>query len=221
MMSRAKILLCVSAIFWSFLLPGIVSGSGSDGQTLQEKAIKEPKVSDEDEEGLQKDIRDVYPEDSGHTVIEGGYIDCPLIKRQKDTMMLCIDGCPMSGAHAWNVIHPDCTGTSPGTYCDHAAYYSAQACLAMVAAANGKHLSQDRISYFIFQENQDTDGAKAVGNLDNPAGDLGHLQSVTGADILRTLNWMVGVDQGAKMVGFSEHLLDESQSRDDTQFAIF
>ncbi len=215
MMPRAKIILCMSAIFWSFLLSGIVSGSGSDDQTLQEKAIEEPKVTGEVEEGLQKDIRDVYQEDSGHTVIDGGYIDCPIIKMQKDTMMLCIDGCPMNGAHAWNVIHPGCMYSFPGTHCDHAVTYTAQACLAMVAAANGQHLSQDRISYFIFQDNPDTDGAKAVGNLDNPAGDLGHFQPVSGADILRTLNWMVGVDQGAKVVEFSEHLLDESQSRDD------
>ncbi len=215
MMPRTKILLCMAAIFCSLLLLGIVSGSGGDGQTLQEKVIEDPKAGGETEEGLQKDIRDVYPEDSGHTVIDGGYIDCPLIQMQKDTMMLCIDGCPMGGPHAWNVIHPGCTNTFPGTICDHAVTYTAQASLAMVAAANGQHLSQDRISYFIFQDNEDTDGAKAVGNLDNPAGDLGHYQCVTGADILRTLNWMVGVEQGAKAVEFSEHLLEESQSRDD------
>lgn len=213
-MRKIHVLLLLTIVLIITFTQGPVSGSGGSEQVQSGENVVEEYVPGPDDQPLLKDINDVWPGKQGYTVIEGGYIDCPLISRRKDTRMLCIDGCAMEGNHSWDSPHTDCTEPDDGYLCEHASFYSAEACLAMVAASNGCKLSQDRIAYFIFQEAENSDGAKEVGNLDNPVGDLGHMREVSGSDVLLALNWICGLDDGAKVINFSEGILDESTAPD-------
>ncbi|MFH1677101.1 MAG: hypothetical protein ABIC40_08760 [bacterium] len=67
----------------------------------------------------------------------------------------------------------------------------------MVAQNGGKYLSQDRLSYYIFEElGMAGNAAKATNHLDDPFGDLGHGKGVDQADMALTLDWIYGQSVG-------------------------
>ena len=87
--------------------------------------------------------------------------------------MLCLAGDPETGNLAWDRPH-----TSRGT---HGNMYCARASVAMMASYYGGHLSQDRITYEIFQDNA-------------PEGDLGHNVGVSGEEIDSSVSWALGTN---------------------------
>ena len=102
-------------------------------------------------------------------------IQCPLILQDKDTPMVCLDGCELNGQCAWDGVHGANAGPSGRSNCDHGNYYCARAALSMLAASGGCSLSQDRITYHIFEEmlsaSQDAVDTK---HMMDPIGDLRH-----------------------------------------------
>ncbi len=116
----------------------------------------------------------------------------PHIKQYKDTDMLCLDGCRMDGAYAWDVAHPMTTLAGK-----HNPKYCVRASLAMIAGQYGNTLSQDRISYYINEE-VGTNGSSSVltGNIGNPFGDLGHGRGSDQIDCQRALEWIYGTAKG-------------------------
>lgn len=91
--------------------------------------------------------------------------------QHKDTDMLCLDGDAETGSNAWDSEH-----ASIG---EHGNMYCARATMAMMASYYGSNLSQDRISFEIFGQ-------------DDPEGDLGHDVGVSAEDIDNIVNWSLG-----------------------------
>jgi len=87
--------------------------------------------------------------------------------------MLCLGGCSLSGLHCWDDIH-----TTVG--CQHDNYYCVRASVSMINsyyfADKQKHLSQDRISYYI----RSSQGVEL---------DLGHGDGFYPYEITDALNW--------------------------------
>jgi len=112
-------------------------------------------------------------------------------QQRKDTYMLCLgngfkgippypsywrEGCNLTGPYAWDAPHKD--GDSP-----HGSAYCVRACISMIASFYGGNLSQDRISYYIFEE------ANTSWKDGLPEEDLGHIMSVPGTLISEVLLW--------------------------------
>jgi formylglycine-generating enzyme required for sulfatase activity len=93
--------------------------------------------------------------------------------QHKDTNMLCLAGDPETGDLAWDRPH-----TTRGT---HGNMYCARASVAMMASYYGGHLSQDRITHEIFQDNA-------------PEGNLGHDVGVTLGQIDTSVSWALGTN---------------------------
>jgi parallel beta-helix repeat protein len=81
----------------------------------------------------------------------------------KDTRMLCLDGCSLSGVHGWDVPHR----AENWQQCPHDNMYCTRASISMINSYYGGRLSQDRISYYYFEQLH-RDGKPG------PEGDLGH-----------------------------------------------
>ena len=112
--------------------------------------------------------------------------------QQKDTDMLCLDGEGMHGDYAWDVAHP-----KGAMYGRHNPKYCVRACLAMVAGQFGNVLSQDRISYHIFEEMGTTSSsAVKAGHIGDPYMDLGHGRGAYDDDAAKTVDWIYGVAIG-------------------------
>jgi len=111
---------------------------------------------------------------------------CPFKFQRKDTEMLCIwddanaarPGCAETGAHRWDVPHPDAAPPGNEPHCDN---YCARASIAMINDHYGGTLSQDRVSYHYFNEITD----RVVG----PEGDLGHGSWMVGMDFVNSISW--------------------------------
>lgn len=73
--------------------------------------------------------------------------------QHKDTTMLCLDGCSLTGNNAWDRPH-----TTRGI---HGRNYCARASMSMLISYYGGKVSQDRLSYEIFKQG-------------TPEGELGH-----------------------------------------------
>jgi len=113
--------------------------------------------------------------------------------QRKDTSMVCMDGCMMTGQYAWDVAHP--SGTHGG---EHNPKYCVRACLAIVAGQYGNTLSQDRIGYYLFEEaGSASHVAQETGHIGDPYGDLGHGVGVSYADIRLALNWIYNQPSGS------------------------
>ena len=96
--------------------------------------------------------------------------------QHKDTSLLCLDGCQLTGPEAWNRPH-----TVRGT---HGRNYCARASMSMLLSYYGGKISQDRLSYQMWR------GAQAEG-------ELGHDKTPpTWHSITDVLNWALGVDVG-------------------------
>lgn len=114
--------------------------------------------------------------------------------QRKDTRMVCMDGCPLHGEEAWNAPHPDTL--------NHGDKNCTRAALAMIASLGGCRLSQDRISYHIFEEvePQISEGEWSV-ELGTPYGDLGHqVPTPALSSAIPALEWLYGKPPGSVSV---------------------
>lgn len=108
---------------------------------------------------------------AGHTVLAEKLLGIAWQLQHKDTKMLCLQGDAENGASPWDTPH-----TNRGV---HGNNYCARASIAMLASYYGGRLSQDRITYEIFQ-------GSAVES------ELGHDQAVNYAQADNALNWALG-----------------------------
>jgi len=132
------------------------------------------------------------------------------IRQHKDTDMVCLDGCEMEGFYPWDGEHNPGRSLSGG----HNRWYCARACIAMIAAHAGQTLSQDRISYYMFEEaGSATSAASASGHLNDPFKDLGHDLGVSGRDIARTLDWLYR-GSGATAPDWTSSLFNDGDGSD-------
>ena len=96
-------------------------------------------------------------------------------QQHKDTRMLCLEGCSLTGAHAWDVDH-----VTRG--CLHDNWYCVRAAISMINSYYSGHLSQDRLSYYILEERPGAgDGL--------PENDLGHGRGIYPAETTAGLSW--------------------------------
>ena len=129
------------------------------------------------------------------------------IQQRKDTQMVCLDGCPMNGRTRWDREHP--SGLLSGGHND---WYCLRACLSMMAAAAGRQLSQDRITYYIFEEAGSASlGAAHTGEIGTPFGDLGHGLGTDAEDLLLAFNWLYN-GTGAHRQEFRPSLFDDGDA---------
>lgn len=91
---------------------------------------------------------------------------------RKDTKMLCLEGCSLEGPNAWNLQHEN-SSTHDSQRCIKAA-------ISMINSYYGGDLSQDRISYYVYEECS-KDGS--------PENDLGHGKGVLGVNAVSILRW--------------------------------
>jgi hypothetical protein len=121
--------------------------------------------------------------------------------QNKDTDMVCLDGCPRDDDYNWEDPHPEeqpLTGYHNDNYCSRAS-------LAMLAAQGGCELSEDRISYYIFEEMGDTSrSARETGHIGTPDTpdpylDLGHGRGVWPSDAMLAMDWIYGVPSGTSI----------------------
>jgi len=71
--------------------------------------------------------------------------------QHKDTRMLCLRGCNLTGNHAWDAAH-EVSNSSDVASCDHCKWYCVVASIAMIASYFGGNLSQDRITNYLYRE---------------------------------------------------------------------
>ena len=131
------------------------------------------------------------------------------IQQHKDTQMVCLDGCPMNGRTPWDREHP--TGLLAGGHND---WYCLRACLSMIAASAGHRLSQDRITYYIFEEaGTASQGAVHTGEIGNPFGDMGHGLGTDSEDLLLAIDWLYN-STGAHRAPYSSSIFDDNDRSD-------
>jgi hypothetical protein len=123
----------------------------------------------------------------GEVLVEQHLVGLRHQLQRKDTTMVCLDGCNEHGDFPWNMAH----SSGPVMEGGHKDSYCTRASLAMLASQAGCRLSQDRISYYIFEEaGSASEGARATGEIGNPLGDLGHSEGVLAPDIRLALAWI-------------------------------
>jgi len=129
------------------------------------------------------------------TVTSWHVIGCVHRQQRKDTGMLCLDRCSQNGQYdSWDAEHP----VGPVMVGGHKNKYCVRACLAMIAALGGCTLSQDRISFHIFQELGETmRDARELGHLEDPFKDLGHGVGVWDSSALLCLDWIYSRPAGS------------------------
>ncbi len=130
----------------------------------------------------------------GQTITEFHVLNVDHLSQNKDTTMVCLDGCEMHGNCSWCTDHSQPSGSDAvRTECEHGNKYCSRTCLAMIAASGGCSLSQDRISYYIFEEagTQSRD-ARESGQIGNPLRDLGHECSTYSTSIVLAMKWIYG-----------------------------
>jgi len=144
----------------------------------------------------------------GEEVIASHVIGCSHVVQRKDTDMVCLDGCPRDGQESWEDPHP--------TTLNHGDMYCSRASLAMIASLGGCTLSQDRITYYIFEEaDPPTRDAREAGDLGNPLGDLGHHRGTYSPSSRRTLEWIYGQPAGtASSIVFDPGVFDDGDPAD-------
>ncbi|MFC1765956.1 hypothetical protein ACFL6U_28245 [Planctomycetota bacterium] len=144
------------------------------------------------------------------TVVSGHWVGLSHLSQRKDTNMLCIDGCRMDGQFPWDTAHPENLMRPPYNY-----RYCVRACLAMIAAQYGNTLSQDRISYYIYQEAGNiSQSAAIVGHLDDPYKDLGYRLGIHLFDINTALDWVYGLSFGSSFRSPNTDLIFENPTPD-------
>ena len=138
--------------------------------------------------------------------------------QNKDTDMVCLDGCPRDGDYNWEDPHPEILPLTG----DHNDVYCSRASLAMMAAQGGCELSEDRISYYVFEEIGDRGrGARETGHLGtpdmpDPYMDLGHGRGVWPSDALLAIDWLYGVSFGTTWEHLGTRALFDDEDTSDT-----
>ena len=118
------------------------------------------------------------------------------LRQRKDTRLLCLDGdvegnpTTSDSEVAWDAVHPD------GIY-THGKLNCVRASIAMIVTKYGGDLSQDRLSYQLF-ENWGSP-IEDIGELNNPRLDLGHYHTTLccggdGSNAGSLLAWALGVN---------------------------
>ncbi len=109
--------------------------------------------------------------------------------QRKDTKLLCLDGCAsdLDGTEEGKDRHWDSEQPGKPVLNDHGGGNCARAVISMMLSFYGKHLSQDRIAYYMEEERP------SVGNA-LPEGDLAHDKGMqysedTGGDETIALEW--------------------------------
>jgi hypothetical protein len=118
------------------------------------------------------------------------------LRQRKDTRLLCLDGDnegdPTSSANeeAWDAIHPDAIYTHGRNNC-------VRASIAMIVTHYGGNLSQDRLSYRLFENNGSP--IEDRGGVGNVHVDLGHDRPTfvcggDGSSARTLLAWALGIN---------------------------
>jgi len=145
---------------------------------------------------------------SGEDVVASHVIGCPHIIQGKDTDMVCLDGCPRDGDSCWEDPHVILS--------EHDDLYCSRAALAMIASLAGCTLSQDRITYYIFEEaDPPTRNGTEAGDLGNPFADLGHHMGTYSSSSGRALEWIYNQPAGtADSIIFGPEAFDDGDPAD-------
>lgn len=107
----------------------------------------------------------------------------PQLER-KDTKMLCLEGCPLLGPDAWDGEHENQSA--------HDSERCLRASISMINSYYGGHLSQDRISYYVYEECSQ-DGS--------PENDLGHGKGLRGVNAASILRWALNEASVIRLTG--------------------
>ncbi len=112
--------------------------------------------------------------------------------QNKDTTMLCLDGCNMIGRCSW------CKDQGPNRYCRHGRMYCTRCSVSMMASTGGLELSQDRITYYLFEEaGPQSHAAATSGHVGDPYKDLGHNVGTYSVDCPLLVSWIYGQPKSA------------------------
>lgn len=153
-------------------------------------------------------VPDEFPVFPDEELVAHRILGCPHYIQRKDTDMVCMDGCPMEGDDSWEDPHPETL--------EHGDMYCSRACLSMIAGLSGCMLSQDRITYFIFEEAGSAclEGPES-GHLGDPFGDLGHDLGTWPSSTNYALEWIYGQPHGtAGNIVYSENAFDDGDPSD-------
>jgi len=105
------------------------------------------------------------------------------IFQHKDTKMLCLDGCPLDGEHAWDAIHIVESALDVQS-CDHCRKMCGYAAITAINHHYGGNLSQNRLEYF------GNTSPELMGPwLKHPEQDLRHGGIGTGSGATKLLSW--------------------------------
>jgi hypothetical protein len=160
----------------------------------------------------------------GQTLIDFRVLKVNHLSQNKDTAMVCLDGCNMNGNCSWCTDHSQPSGSDTvRRVCEHGSGYCSRACLAMVAASGGRSLSQDRISYYLFEEAGTLSrNAKEAGQIGNPLWDMGHKFSTFGSSIILALKWIYGdTSEEIKYGIYDSETFDDSDPSDKDSIKEF
>jgi len=138
--------------------------------------------------------RSFVMQQSAHAMISRDLGIIPQIER-KDTKMLCLEGCPLHGPDAWDIEHENRSA--------HDNVRCIRAAVSMVNSYFGGHLSQDRISYFVYAE---------YFSDELPENDLGHGKGVVNLNLVAVLRWALN--------GASVYRLNGKPGFDEIQYSI-
>ncbi len=145
-------------------------------------------------------------------LLEWHCIGCTHIQQRKDTDMVCLDGCRMDGEYPWDAPHPIGDDMRGG----HKEIYCSRACISMIAALGGCTLSQDRITFYLFEEAGGASAsARSTRHIGDPLGDLGHGKGLSGPDICLALEWLYGQGRGtARWDNYTTALFNDNHPAD-------
>ena len=107
----------------------------------------------------------------------------PQLER-KDTRMLCLEGCPLYGPDAWDIVHENRSS--------HDSERCIKAAVSMIASYYGGNLSQDRIAYYVYNEHF---------KLESPQNDLGHGKGVLSLNVVDLLLWALSGATVGRIMG--------------------
>ena len=138
------------------------------------------------------------------------------LRQRKDTPLLCHDGCregnpsDPSPKETWDAVHPDAIHTHGRNNC-------VRASIAMIVTNYGGDLSQDRLSYQLFENwgSPIEDRWAGVG-LNDPAHDLGHdtptfVCGGSGSNGGTLLAWALGISTSDYIYSYSKPTLAQVQ----------
>jgi len=151
-------------------------------------------------------------------VVACNLIGLELVVQHKDTRMVCLDKCGNRPPYHWDQEHDE--SLDAGGHNDH---YCTRASLAMIANHEACPLSQDRISYYMFEEaGAASEAARDTGRIGDPRGDLGHGLGTPDQSAMLALDWIYGQPRGSSFVRqYSVDLFDDGDPTDTDSIREF